>query len=312
MSNDQASAVDGEAAFLDALGPAPVEEEEQEQTEEVAAPEGEEAETEAVEGEEVPPELFKITVKNEAGEDEEKDITLDELAKGYMLQADYTRKTSAVAEEKRQVEAKFSKDLSTFQQAAVDKIDQLQALVMKQAAPELGSVDWVTLASTDPAEFVRLKARQEQLSNTYNALEGEKVQLHQKREQHIAQQVDQALKQSDELLTKAIEGFDGTKAGKLLENVEKSLGWKPKDIQMATRLIVEAGMKPETIGQILVLAHKAAQFDELSAKKPVALKKVAAAPKVIRPAAPQPRKQNQAALERLQKTGRGEDFMKFL
>lgn len=316
MPNDQASAVDGEAAFLDALGPAPAVEEEEQQnaeaTDQTTEAEPKDGEPEAVEGEEPASEVFKITVKNDDGKDEERDITLDELAKGYMLQADYTRKTQAVAQEKQQIEAKFSQDLTKFQQSAVERINQLQELVMKQAAPELGSVDWVTLASNDPAEFVRLKARQEQLSNTFQALEGQKRELSQQRDQQIGQQVEQALRHSDELLTRSIKDFDGDKASKLLQQVEKSVGWKPSDIRLAAAAMAQAGMRPDTLGQVLLLAHKAIQFDALNAEKPVALKKVAVAPKVIRPAAPQPKKENQAALDRLRKSGRGEDFMSFL
>jgi hypothetical protein len=39
---------------------------------------------------------------------------------------------------------------------------------------------------------------------------------------------------------------------------------------------------------------------------------VAEAPKVIRPAAPQPKKPNQSALERLKKTGRPSELVNFL
>lgn len=309
MSNDQASAVDGEAAFLDALGPEPAEKEEGDEL-----PEGTEDEPEGDPEpvEEDSPELFKITIKNDSGDDEEKEVSLDDLAAGYMLQKDYTRKTQAVAEEKRAAEQKFTQDLTKVQQAAVDRIDQLQALVLKQAAPELASVDWVSLATNDPAEFVRLKARQEQFTQTFQGLEAEKQQAQQARNQTISQQVEQALKHSDDLLTKSIDGFDGPKAEKLLKVVEKSLGWKPQDIQNAARMTAEAGMRPELVGQILLLAHKAAQYDELTSKKEVALKKVAAAPKVIRPSAPQPKRLNHAASERLKKTGRIEDFVKFL
>jgi hypothetical protein len=76
--------------------------------------------------------------------------------------------------------------------------------------------------------------------------------------------------------------------------------------------MAQAGMRPETLGQVLLLAHKAIQYDALTEQKAVALKKVVAAPKVIRPAAPQPKRTNQAALDRLRTHGRGEDFMKFL
>lgn len=315
MSNDQASAVDGEQALLDALGPAP--EEEQEQTsDEVTPVEGEDQPADEVEEPEAPaedaPEVFKITVKNEAGEDEEKDITLDELAKGYMLQADYTRKTQEVAKEKGELAQKFHQDLTKVQQSSLDQIGQLRELVLRQAAPELASVDWVSLSVSDPAEFVRLQARQQQLNNTLHVLDQAGSQHARERDQHLNQQVEQALRHSDELLTKSIEGFSGEKAGKLLESVEKSIGWKPSDIRLAAAAMAQAGMRPETLGQVLLLAHKAIQYDELTSKKQTVLKKVAAAPKVIRPAAPQPKRTNKEAADRLRKYGRIDDLVKFL
>ena len=72
--------------------------EEVEETEEVEGEAEEQEETE-VEEEELP-QTFKVKA---AGE--EKDVTLDELIKGYQLGADYTKKTTEVAEQRKAVEA---------------------------------------------------------------------------------------------------------------------------------------------------------------------------------------------------------------
>ncbi len=323
MSNDQASAVDGDAAFLDALGPEEKKKEDapavtlNEQGEEIhTEEESKPAEVEEQDDTDVS-QVFKLTVKNDAGQDEEKDVTLDELAKGYMLQADYTRKTQELATQKQEVASQYHQDLSKIQQSAVEQINQLQELVLSQAAPELASVDWEKLSVTDPAEFVRLQAKQQKLQVMWQGMEQQKAQFVQQREQQVAQQVEQALKHSDQVLTEAIPGFDATKAATLLQSIEKSVGWKPSDIRLAAKAMAEAGMKPETIGQVLLMAHKAIQFDQLDSKlkdtKTAVLKKVVTAPKVIRPAAAQPRQtENKSALDRLKKNGRGEDFMKFL
>ena len=107
--------------------------------------------------------------------------------------------------------------------------------------------------------------------------------------------------------------YDSTKVEKLYKDVQTYVGWTPSDLRFAVRAMAEAGMAPDTFGKILVMAHEAAQFRSLKDKAPTALKKVANAPKIIRPSAPQPKPTvNQAALERLKKFGRGEDFMKLL
>jgi hypothetical protein len=71
------------------------------QTEEVETEEGEAEEQEETEVEEEElPQTFKVKA---AGE--EKDVTLDDLIKGYQLGADYTKKTTEVAEQRKAVEA---------------------------------------------------------------------------------------------------------------------------------------------------------------------------------------------------------------
>jgi hypothetical protein len=309
--SDQANAVDPEAALLAALGDDP-------RPEDDAAPEDTpvtaEAETEAP-AEETPaeePAKYLITVKNEAGQDEEKEVSVDELAKGYMLQADYTRKTQEVSAQKQNLEAQYAKALQDQQAEAVSRISQLQELVLSQATPELNGVDWVALSVQDPARFVQLRAKQEQVNQTWQALEAQKSQHQQAQEQNLARLVDQALRQSEEVLSKAIPDFDGAKVEKLLTDVHKSIGWTAADIKSAARALAKEGMHPGTIGQVLLMAHKAIQFDAIQTAKPAALKKVAAAPKVIKPAAPQPRSVTRAATQRLQKTGRTEDLAALL
>lgn len=306
MSDQAQTAVetDPEQGLLDALG-----EEPSEQVEEVAEPEGEQPEEEATEES---AQSFKITVKNEAGEDEEKEVSLDELAKGYMLHADYTRKTQAVAQERAKVEQEFHQELAKTQQSAVEQITQLQELVIRQAAPELEGVNWVALSIEDPARFVQLQAKQQQLQNTFTALEQHKQSLQQQSEEASNKALEQALKHSDEYLATSIKDFDATKAQTLLQDVQKHVGWSPQDLRAAAKAMVQAGMAPNALGQVLLLAHEAIQFRKLNVSKPQALQKVASAPKVIKPSAPQPKRTNQAASDRLKKFGRVEDLAALL
>ena len=64
----------------------------------------------------------------------------------------------------------------------------------------------------------------------------------------------------------------------------------------------------QTLGKVLVLAHKAFQYDALQKAKPAALQKVVQAPKLVKPAAAQPKQTNQEAVKRLQRSGRIEDL----
>lgn len=301
---DQASAVETEAGLLDAIGEALPEED----------PEQEAQAEEAEDSAETPPEpeKYRVKVKGENGEDEERDVPLEELAKGYMLQADYTRKTQELARQRQEAEVQFHKALQEQQSEVVEKLGQLQELVLNQAAPELNGVDWVTLAAQDPARFVQLQARQQQVQGIWQALEQKKAQAQQEAEQRNHAIVNQALLASDEVLKQAIPGLDSGKTAELLQSVEKSVGWTARDLQVAALAMTKAGMHPQTLGKVLVLAHKAIQFDQLQSAKPAAMRKVAEAPKVIKPAAPQPRNTQRAAVDRLRKSGSVEDLARLL
>lgn len=101
---------------------------------------GEEAETESAEQSEAEPEAATITLKS--GEQ----ISLDEAVNGYMRDGDYRRKTQAVADQRRQVEASTNRI-----QGVVDKLTE-------HLANQLPSEPDFALSQTDPASYMAQKA----------------------------------------------------------------------------------------------------------------------------------------------------------
>jgi hypothetical protein len=290
--------VDPEQDFLDALGPA----DEAPPPVDAAAEEAAEEAPDVDEDDEAPsePEKYRVTVKNDAGEDEEQDLSLEELAAGFMLQRDYTRKTQEIAQIRQQTQQQYQQAVSQAQQAAFERIEQLQALVMQTAAPELDGVNWAQLAAQDPAEYVRLQARQQQLAQVFNHLEAQKAQHHNQLTQHQQQQRDQAIAQSADYLKREIPGFNAQKYQETLK-AGADYGFAPDELNN----VVD--------GRMVRVLHDAAQWRALQKAKPAAVKKVQAAPKVIKPSAPQPKPPRlKAAAERLKQNGRVEDLMAFL
>ena len=307
--NDQVdTTVDPDQELLDMLGqPDEGQVTDDEQTEVEAAHEDESKAEEQPQDDESEP-VYRVTVKSETGEDEERDIPVSELAKGYMLQADYTRKTQAAADEAKRAREQAQSDVRQTHDAAIERLNQIQAFVMRQAAPELNGVDWLTIASSDPAEFVRLQAKQQALQQTLATLDQQRSQFAQQREQAVEQSVEQALRESDAVLQSGIKDIDSTKVSQLLLDVEKHVGWQASDLREAAKALTLAGFPGDTIGRMLLLAKDAIAYRTLQAKKPDAVKKVAQAPRVIKPSAPQPRRTNAAATDRLRKFGRAEDL----
>lgn len=304
MSIDQAAAVesqDPQDALLSALdnGDPPPEDE----TPEEAPAEEESPDEEAPpEEEDKPPveQKFRVKVKNDSGEDEDRDLSLEELAAGYMQSADYTRKAQALAAEKKAAQDEVIKAVTQTTQQAQEQLRALQQLVVQAAAPELQTVNWQQLAMEDPARYVQLQAKSQQLNQVLGVIQAENQRLEQERQATEKQQREQAIKHSLDYLSKELPGVNLEKITPKLLDAGRKYGFTETEI----RNVVD--------GRALHLLHDAMQWRELQTAKPKALQKVADAPKVIRPAAPQPKRTNQAALDRLKKTGRAENLVDFL
>lgn len=291
-----------EESLLDALGAPPEELDPAAEDE----PQGEEegAAEEAPEPEEEKPAIdqkFRVKVKGEDGADEERDLSLEELAAGYMQSADYTRKTQALAQEAKQRDQAVFQAVQQTTQQAQQQLSALQALVVQAAAPELQNVNWNQLANTDPARYVQLQAKQQQLSQVLGVIQHENQRLEQQQSALLEQQREQAKAHSLDYLSKELPGVNlKAVAPKLIETAAK-YGYNEAEI----RSVVD--------GRALHLLHDAMQWRALQSAKPAALQKVVEAPKVLKPSAPQPKpRENQAALDRLRKSGRPSDLTAFL
>lgn len=299
MNDDQATEAVGNPSddLLDALDNSPPEEEIEE-----GAPSADgdpEAPEEDAEEQPAVDQKFRVKVKTEAGE-EERDLSLEELAAGYMQSADYTRKTQALAEQAKQREQEVFQAVQQTTQQAQQQLQALQNLVLSAAAPELQNVNWQQLAMEDPARYVQLQARQQQLSQVLGNLQAENQRLQQQQEAVLNQQREQAIKHSLEYLSKEIPGFNLEKERTQLFETGRKYGFQDGELSQ----VID--------GRMLHVLRDAMQWRALQTSKPQALKKVADAPKVIRPAAPQPKKTNQAALDRLRTTGRPSELVNFL
>ena len=121
--------------------------------------EEQEAGTEEVESEEEAPEdddepaaprTFKVKVDGE-----EVEVTEDDLVKGYSRTADYTRKTQALAEQRKSFEAEQQAVLQERAEYA-KVLSQLQAQLQQTTAQE---PDWDALYDHDPIEASKLERK---------------------------------------------------------------------------------------------------------------------------------------------------------
>lgn len=264
-----------------------------EETEEETPEESESEEEEVADEEQTAPQSFKVKVDGE-----EVEVTLDELQKGYSRTQDYTRKTQALAQQRKEAEAELEQ-VRNERQYYAQMLQAFEQQLQQNAEP---NVDWERLYQENPTEWVRqremFRDRQEKLS----AAQAEKMRLetiHQQ-DQQKARQV-QLAQESQKLLDAIPEWKDTKKAAedrnKLVETARK-LGFTDDELSN----VVDH--------RAVVMLRKAALYDELMSKKST-IKPAPSKTKTLAPgsATSQPGKKSESRLaqERLAKTGNMKD-----
>lgn len=262
--------------------------------------------TELAEALEVDPDEFLGTIKGKVkinGQEEE--VSLAEAFKGYQMEADYRRKTSEVAEERREIEKARDQIEQERQQwqTKVSDVDAMSNIALNALTAEYNSVDWNNLKAENPTEF--LVKQQE-----YNARLG---QINQVKEALAKQAAEMRERQLNELLPKEITAM------------KRAIPeWDDKEAMEAglaevTHYLTDAGYKPEELSNLydhksVVIARKAMLYDKANSKpEPVSEKKtVKTVTKILKGGTrkqPTTVKQEQIekARKRLKRTGKPDD-----
>lgn len=244
--------------------------------EEQATPDVEaEDETEELEAEQVEEEA--VEAEGEAQDDEEaeattqegdtgEDIDADELERGYLRQADYTRKTQELAAER----AQMAQERQAFQAQAQQAMQQAKALMERYTVPTEQEPNWLELSQQlEPKQFQHKQA--EWQAKQQKAKEAQQIHAQLMQQQH--EQTRQT--ETARLMEKLPEWQD--------PSIQK------RDVQAIVDIGAEIGVSPEEIGamtdhRMLLALHRLAQAKV--AKTVAATKKVTAKPRVKSGAAP--------------------------
>jgi|TARA_R110000764_G_scaffold56817_3_gene123937 hypothetical protein len=226
---------------------------------------------------------------------EEIEVNLDELRNGYQRQADYTRKSQSLAEQRKAVEA----NLNAVQQEREQYAQILGNMAENQNAElqRFANMDWADLKETDPMEYMEKRLEYQESKEKIAEVHNERVRVQQQTETEMGQFLQEKLHKEAELLSKALPEYTdpGSNFKDEVRNYALELGFSPEDID---------GIADHRV--ILVL-HKAMMQDRVPAKK-----SKQAAPKVVKSGTPQTKAQRsrrtvQAKRERLAKTGNQRD-----
>jgi len=241
---------------------------------------------------------------------EEREVTLQELIEGYQKGTDYHKKTNALAEQRKAVEA---------EKAAVEQAKQARDAyaerlkVMDQfLSQQMQGDDIESLKETDPIAYAVKVAEMTRQEKQLQQLRAEQQRI--AREQQAEQEVhmERRIAEEAQKVASAIPDYADPKKGEKVRSdlraFAKSIGYSDAELASATD------------SRAVVTLWMAAQYQKLQQSKPGVTKKVTEAPKLLKPGTATGKTiQSEAAKQdfaRLKKTGSRQDaarvFERFL
>jgi hypothetical protein len=273
------------------------------QAEELAAEEPQEEAAEEVleepqeEVQETP--RYRVKVDNE-----ELEVDLDELIKGYSRTSDYTKKTQTLAEQRKQVEAERTK----IEEAAKLRDTYAQRLqVIEQMLSTQPEEDLTALKDSDPVGYAIKVAEKMEREKQLAAVKAERESVQARQVAEQQERLKSHLAQEAERLRAAIpemaDDVKGEVIRKEIRDYAKSVGWSDQELSQVYD------------HRAVLTLYRAMQFEKLMKGKPVAQKKVAEAPKALKPGVGSQRVDRDSEAEKklhkqLKQTGRTRDAAK--
>ena len=263
----------------------------------------EEAEGQEEEVEELP--KYRVKVSGE-----EVEVSLDELLNGYSRTADYQKKTQSLAEQRKAVEADRVKiaEAAKTRETYAQRLQVIEQLLQQQDQGE----DLSNLKAEDPIAYAVAMAEKMEREKQLQAVQMERQRVQQEQQSYTQAQLQKHIQAEQAKLVEAIPEFkDDVKAEVIrrdIRNYAKAQGFTDQELSQVYD------------SRAVLALYKAAQYDKLMAGKGVTSKKVANAPKTIRPGTSNPQSSETEAMKKeratLQKTGNKRDaariFERFL
>ena len=296
----------------------PAEEDQEESEEPSETPEDESDESEE-DDEEDGDGLEESEEEDESGDDdialytvrvngEEIEVTEDELVKGYSRQADYTKKTQELSEQRRnieQLESQYNSQLGQMQQERQQYMDALNQLIQQSMGglEQFSNVDWNRLKEEDPIEFITKRDEYREAQERVRSGQHQYTLEQQKQAGEMQALQQQVLQQEHaQMVEKLPEWGDPTQQKVLATGLR----------EYATG----QGYTEEEIGSLvdlrsLIVLMKAQKYDELQ-RADVKTKKAKNKPRVVRSGKGSGKKEANkskriASMKRLQQTGHIDD-----
>ncbi|MDA0207171.1 MAG: hypothetical protein O3A53_14795 [Acidobacteria bacterium] len=230
-------------------------------------------------------------------------VTLDEARKGYQREADYRRKTMALADQRKALEAEAYQAAAERQQYA-----QAMQLIQNQIANGEQEPDWERLKIDDPFEYLTQRDEWREKRDRVQMLQQHQARLQHRQSVENHANLERELGSQREILLERIPAWRDAETANServsLSEYAQTIGFSQEEVDT----VIDA--------RAVELLHKAWKFDNLMNKGAEA-KRVKLAPPSAKSGQPGSRKtkatrQSKRALDRLSRTGRIDDAVDFL
>lgn len=243
---------------------------------------------------------YRFNVKDETGADVEVEMTPEEMQKGVMLERDYRRKTSEVAEQRKAVQRELDAKLETERKQYLDNLNLVNQALVRVVNSEFQGVDMNKLAEEDPAKYVQMSNRLTQFNQFITSLQQEQARVTEEAQRKSREEMGAKVSEAREILQRDIPGW-GEQLYQDLRKHGLSYGFSQDEVD---NVIDPRSFK---------VLHDAYQYRKLKEGKPTVDKKLSEAPKVLKPQKPVAKKEDLAGLRtQLKKTGSVDTFAELL
>jgi hypothetical protein len=213
---------------------------------------------------------------------EEREVTLNELIKSYQLGTDYTKKSQAVAEERKAVEAERQavQEAKQMRDTYAQRLEMIEQMLVPQQQEE--NLEY--LKETDPIGYSVKVAEMIQRDKQLAAVQAERHRINQQQEQDRQVQMQSVVAEEMQKLSSFIPEFTDPAKGESIRNdiraFAKQVGFSDNELAAVYD------------SRAVLTLYKAMQYDKLVASKPAINKKVNEAPKAIKSGVSKPRDSN--------------------
>jgi len=224
---------------------------------------------------------------------EEREVTLNELIKSYQLGTDYTKKSQAVAEERKAVEAERQavQEAKQMRDTYAQRLEMIEQMLQPQQEENLEY-----LKETDPIGYSVKVADMIQRDKQLAAVQAERHRINQQQEQDRQMQMQSVVAEEMQKLSSYIPEFTDPAKGEAIRNDIRAFG---KQIGFSDNELAAV-----YDSRAVLTLYKAMQYDKLVASKPAITKKVNEAPKAIKSGVSKPRDSNAEEIKKLKARAR--------